>query len=96
MDKVIRNKTRVIENPIGYILNQSIKLYIYDWNSLSIIEPIEIIGKITMFQVSLDESKIWIEWDEEKSIVLSNNVSVYLRSGWQSIEFVNKYIVNLE
>ncbi len=77
----------------GYSLNQEISLEIRDWYDREIIKPLIITGIIEDFWIGQKETKLWINYKHENGFVtFKDNTTAYLNSGWEDIEFINRYI----
>jgi hypothetical protein len=77
----------------GYKLGQEIILEIKDWYDKEILKSLIIKGRIDEFRISNKKDLVWIIYETEHGhITFKNNTTLYLNSGWEDIEFINKYI----
>lgn len=77
----------------GYKLGEIITLEIKDWYGKEIVNSLIIKGKIDEFRIGNKVTKLWVIYENENGhVTFEDNTTAYLNSGWEDIEFINRYI----
>ncbi len=77
----------------GYYLKEKITLEIKDWYDREIETPIIVTGIIEEFRIGTEGCLLWIDYNDNNAhVTFKDMTTAYLNSGWENIEFINRYI----